>query len=153
MYGKKEDIPALEQSVRDIEKFEKDLQEAVKDKKDAQIMYGRITQSAEALGRTLPDSAYGGAKQVYPNYMMESAKMIKDIIREESVHERKFTANLVGMQTIKQRLKEEIQKCKRDAEEEQRKLAEQQRKEQEAQKDRLNHARITEIRRRGSGYG
>ena len=151
VYGKKEDnISALERSLKDIEKFEKDLQEAVKDEKDAQIMYGRITQSAEALGRTLPESAYGGAK-VYPNYMIESARMIKDIIREESVHERKFTANLAGMQTVKQRLREEIQKCKRDAEEEQRKLADQQKREQEAQRDRLNHARITEISR-GSGY-
>jgi len=151
MYGKKEVVPALERSLKDIEKFEKDLQEAIKDEKEAQTMYGRITQSAEALGRALPDSAYGGAK-VNPNYMVESARMIKDIIKEESVHERKFTANLAGMQTVKQRLKEEIQKCKRDAEEEQRKLAEQQKREQEAQKDRLNHARITEIGRRGSGY-
>lgn len=41
----------------------------------------------------------------------------------------------------------------RQIEDEQRRLAEQQKREQEAQKDRLNKARITEIRRRGSGYG
>jgi len=126
----KADIQILEQSIRDIEKFEKELQEAVKDEKEAQTMYGRIIQSAEALGRTLPDSAYGGAK-VNPNYMIESARMIKDIIREEAVHERKFTANLTGMQTVKQRLKEEIQKCKRDAEEERRKKEDEDRRKRE----------------------
>ena len=40
---------------------------------------------------------------------------------------------------------------KKDAE--LRKLAEQQEREMEEQSDRLNLARITEIRRRGSGYG
>ena len=133
MFGKKEDnISMLERSLTDIEKFEKDLQEAVKDEKDAQTMYGRITQSAEALGRALPESAYGA--KVYPNYMIESVRMLKDIIREESVHERKFTANIAGMQTVKQRLREAIQKCKRDAQDEQRKLAEQQRREEEEQR-------------------
>ncbi len=41
---------------------------------------------------------------------------------------------------------------KRHIEDEQRKLADQQKREMEAQRDKLNHARITEIRRRGSGY-
>ena len=43
------------------------------------------------------------------------------------------------------------EKLKKDAE--LRKLAEQQKREMEEQRDRLNLARITEIRRRGSGYG
>jgi len=43
------------------------------------------------------------------------------------------------------------EKLKKDAE--LRKLAEQQEREMEEQRDRLNLARITEIRRRGSGYG
>jgi len=43
------------------------------------------------------------------------------------------------------------EKLKKDAE--LRKLAEQQEREMEEQRDRLNLARITEIRRRGTGYG
>lgn len=100
------DIPTLQRIITDIDRFERDLQEAIKDEKDAQIMYAKIVQSAEALGRSIPDSVFGS--KTYPNYMVESSRTTQEIIREESIHERKFSAICTGIINLKQRAQDQL---------------------------------------------
>ena len=114
-------IPALERALIDINKFEQRLKEAIRDEKDAQTMYANIVQNAEMLGRTLPEF----------EPLVESARTINGIIREEATHERKFIAMLSGMGTIRQRVKDKITEVRNKENEDRRKKQDEERKKQD----------------------
>lgn len=97
---------------------------AVQDEREAAAIYNRIIDIA----------LKGGCK--------EFVNEVRSIKEQEEWHEVTFRRLVAEAEKKGMDLKREIQ----------RRPADEQRKAELAQKDRLNSARITEIRRRGSGY-
>ena len=104
---KSSDIPALERALIDIDKLEREIQEAIKDEKDAQTMYANIVRSAENFRKTESVSLIGLNFSCRAP-LNDTARTTQEIIRDESAHERKFTAMLSGMGTLKQRVRDKI---------------------------------------------
>jgi len=94
-------ISKLEQSLKDVEKFEKDIWEAIKDEKEAQRMYEPIAHSADNLSQALQQFSFS-----------PMAREIRNIIRDETGHERAFASMFNSTQQYKRSLIDEIQKRK-----------------------------------------
>lgn len=124
----------LDKKLEVIKELKGRLQADIRDEDQAQRTYGEQIDLARKAELRSAESQIRSVKDQESKHAEIFRNTIRDIEREEA--------------SIKTRVEAERKK----KEEEQRRLAEQQRRELEAQRDRLNKARITEIRRRGSGY-
>ena len=97
---------------------------AVRDEQEAIDKYAKIITDAER----------GGCRDI--------VNEVRGIQSQEKTHKGQFQRTITDIDR-------KITDLKRQIEDEQRKLADEQRREEQDKKDRLNHARITEIRRRG----
>lgn len=121
------DTSELTGKISVLKVFKEQINTAIRDEQEAQRIYDKMMTQADKAGARADSS------------------QIRGIRDQEHDHENKFRNMLKNTD-------QSITEFERRVKDEQRKLAEQQKREQEAQKDRLNSARITEIRRRGSGY-
>jgi len=94
-------IAELEQDLRDIEAFEKDIVGAINDEQEAQRLYEQIGANAKALSVKLWKYTFGSM-----------AVDIGNIKEDEAGHERKFDSMLVRTRQHKQNLIDEIQRCR-----------------------------------------
>lgn len=131
------DISTLEKKLNEIEKFEKRIQDSIKDEREAQPMYRGMAQDAGAIGKEISD-----------NDLTSMSTEINQIKDQESRHEKQFTGMQRRLTTIKSNLKKRIEKMKKEQLEEQRKLAEKQQSELQAQKDQRNKIRANNMNRK-----
>ncbi len=108
--------------------LKQEFEGAVRDEQEAIDKYTKIITDAER----------GGCRDI--------VNEVRGIQSQEKTHKGQFPSLITDIDR-------KITDLKRQIEDEQTKLADQQKREMEAQRDRLNKAHITEIRRRGSGYG